>query len=190
MRAIVYLDIESDGLDPYTRKAWEFGAYRRSPSGATEEVQFFIGLGDLRNSDPKALEMSRFYDRHPEGRAVTGRNSSATAVPALQAAQAIVAFTHGATIVGAQPHFDTVTLERLIRGQGLLPTWHYRLRDVESMTAGYLHRDVGGLAACAEALDLEFPEEKRHTALGDAQMALAIYDKVIGRWHSDGDQTA
>jgi DNA polymerase III epsilon subunit-like protein len=47
------------------------------------------------------------------------------------------------------------------------------------LTAGHLGREVGGLAACAEALGIEFPEQEQHTALGDARVALAIYDKIL-----------
>ena len=87
--------------------------------------------------------------------------------------------THGATLIGSNPSFDTGTIARLLAYEGHQPSWHYRLVDIPSIVAGHFGRPVGGLDACADALGLEWPDGWRHTALGDARMCELIWDLVM-----------
>lgn len=178
MRAIVAIDCETSSL-AWNREAWEWAIIRRDDSG-TQEYRWFQEI-DLAKADPKSLEIGGFYERHPVGQFLSGRSdfTNRNLIEPLPASW-IVRLTHGATIVGAVPSFDTHVLERQLRRDGHQPTWHHRLRCVEALTAGHLRRDIGGLAKCAEALDIAFPEDQQHTALGDARVALAIYDNIIG----------
>jgi hypothetical protein len=91
--------------------------------------------------------------------------------------------------------FDALTLDGMLRRQGLLPAWHYRLlcirsmaiawlvsRDAEAARAGLLVTSPGGLTY-DELVDMPSPELSRrcgveppsagtaHTALGDARWA-------------------
>lgn len=56
--------------------------------------------------------------------------------------------------------------------------WSHRLRCVETLTAGHLGREIGGLSDCAAALGIDTPAA--HTALGDARTARAIWDAILG----------
>ncbi|MBW4033003.1 MAG: hypothetical protein HIU88_10105 [Acidobacteria bacterium] len=175
---ICFLDVESDGLHP-GRKAWEAAFIRREPDGTEMTEHFYLSI-DLSTADPAGLRVGRFYDRHPMGMRIShlGRVQTPTVKPITQAAPLIARMTHGAQIVGAVPSFDTEILDRLLREQGLIPGWHYRLTCVETLTAGHLRRHVGGLGKCAEALGV--PIEGEHTALGDTRTAMRIYDAVMG----------
>lgn len=187
MTTYVFLDTETDGLHP-GRRAWEIGMIRRDEDGNDCESRMFLPL-DLKFSDPGALRIGGFWDRHPVGRKLSGSgiDHSATvgtyATPCEpvtsthDAAKKVMEWTFGATIVGANPSFDTHILERLLRSEGYLPSWHYRLIDVEALTTGHFGRIVGGLAACMEALGLD--QQDAHTALGDAKAARAIFDTII-----------
>ena len=179
-RALCAIDTETDGLH-WSRQAWEISLIRRHPDGNETPKTLLLDI-DLRKADPKALEIGGFYERHPRGIYLrTGQKPDyhkELTSPDL-AAYWVHRLTFGAIIVGAQPHFDTHILERLLHVQGLQPSWHYRQRDVESMAAGYLGEDVGGLAKCAAALGIPFPEADQHTAMGDARAALAVYDKCL-----------
>lgn len=180
-RPICAIDCETTSLGP-DREAWEWAIIRRDDDG-TQDYRWFQDV-DLAKADPKSLEIGGFYRRHPNGRFLSGTDDAhysdqemaATALPP----DWIVRITHGATIIGAVPSFDTHVLERQLRRDGYQPTWHHRLRCVETLTAGHLGREVGGLKACAEALGIDFPEDQQHTALGDARVALAIYDAILG----------
>lgn len=190
---VILLDTESDGLHP-GRQPWEFAAFElrrtmRGPNGAISRVaNFFIDI-DMTTADPQGLAIGGFYDRHPVGRYLSGQESEPPPDPnqfldyysQRRAAIEIARITHGATIVGANPAFDLQTLERLLRSQGLIPGWHYRTRDVESLLAGRLtDENLGGLAACGAACGFKFGPGEEHTALGDALMAAKVYCHVFG----------
>ena len=188
MRPICAMDTETTSL-AWNREAWEVALIRRDDDGV-KETSFFIDV-DLNRADPKSLEIGGYYRRHPHGiwstdLAAKDANMIDSPAPngltylwADHAARVVQRWTHEATIVGAQPHFDTHIFERMLRKYERQPSWHYRLRDVESMTAGALGEDVGGLAKCAAALGVPFPDADQHTALGDARVALAIYDHLM-----------
>lgn len=179
-RPICAVDTETTGLD-WSRQAWEIALVRRHPDGNETAKTMLLDI-DLRRADPKALEIGGFYERHPRGiYLASGKRPDyhAELTSIDQAAYWIHRLTFGATIIGAQPWFDTHILERILHTQGLQPSWFYRMRDVESMTAGAIGEDVGGLAKCAAAMGVPFPEADQHTAMGDARVALAIYDKCM-----------
>lgn len=186
-RPICAVDIESTGLGT-DRQAWEVALIRRDRTSTTETA-FFVEV-DLAQADPAALDIGGFYQRHPHGQHLVNaqkmdihegpppRPDGIGYLTQDQAVRVIKRMTHQATIVGAQPHFDIQVFERMMMRAGSVPSWHYRLRDVESLTAGRLGRDVGGLAGCVEALALD-GQWAAHTALGDARAALAVFDAIL-----------
>jgi len=117
--------------------------------------------------------------------------------PESRVALIVERWTRGAHIVGAVPNFDTECLAPLLRRHQLCPAWHYHLIDVEALMVGYL--DGGGRtdampSEVREALTLPWrsddlsriigveppTEEQRHTAMGDADWAMRIYDRITG----------
>ena len=98
----------------------------------------------------------------------------------------------GRHLVGAVPSFDEERLRRLYR-RWVDPTatrfpWHYHLIDVEALMVGYLLGNPEGdwrlplpwkSDDLSTALGVTPPDKDRHTALGDARWAKAIYDTVI-----------
>lgn len=178
---LCFLDTETTSLRP-DRQAWEAAFIRRNGDG-TETIEHFMLPVDLSTADASALRIGRFYDRHPTGQRLshpTGWKTQGSVKPLAQAATSIARITHGAQLVGAVTNFDAEVLERLLRDQGLTAGWSYRLVCVETLASGHLRRNVGGLDRCAEALGLDpLPANERHTALGDAQLAKAIYDRVM-----------
>jgi hypothetical protein len=99
-------------------------------------------------------------------------------------------------VVGAVPNFDTERLALLLRAHGLEPNWHYHLIDVENLAVGYLHgkKRNGSWSGVAPAQALPWNSDglsracgieppgdgQRHTAMGDAQWARALYDRITG----------
>jgi len=180
-RHLVFLDTETDGLHP-GRRAWEVAMIRRDVDGSQREISFFVAL-NLQYSDLKALQVGRFFDRHPAGRKISGKTPNpgppAVVYPVHDAARTVMEWTFDATIVAAVPSFDMHHLERMVRAEGYVPAWDYRLRCVESMAFGAFGEGLGGLRDCCEAFGVEFPEAERHTALGDARAAMRLYDAVL-----------
>lgn len=174
-RPLVFLDTETDSRGP-RRRVWEFAAIRRELDGTEKRTQFFINLGDLSNADPESLRVGRFWERHP---GVQSTVPSPNVHSPAYAAHLIRQVTHEAMIVGACPWFDTEALSRLLCNHSQLPTWHYQMRDVESMAHGFQGKDEGGLAACADALDIDYSDLSLHTAMGDATLAMRVYDEIM-----------
>lgn len=185
-RPIVFLDTETTSLR-LDRDAWEIGIIRRDSTGAEARIQMFIDV-DVTQADPRALDVGGYWARHPRGKwmadpthlSATDQDTFDQMWSRRDAARAVAKLTHAATIVGAVPDFDTQTLTRLLFSNGMVPTWHHRLRCVETLTAGHMGWDVGGLGECAAALGIEVPVGAAHTALGDAETAMRIWDLVLG----------
>ncbi len=183
MRPIVFLDTETDALDPDYRQAWEIAFVRIDTDLTREERVFLVDIPFSAHSDRKSLEIGGYFDRHPRGRLTSGKPPLPGRVDILTPAEAalvVMGFTEGAQIFGAQPSFDTITLTNLLRPYGMHPKWYHRLRDVESMVMGHTQVEPGGLQDCAQLLGISSPEADQHTAMGDAKLVEAIWRRVMG----------
>jgi hypothetical protein len=180
---IVAIDTETTGLDRRAREVWDVGLVRREPDGSEREWGAVVGEGlDLFGADPEALQVGRFYDRHPEH----GGTNDLPVLPEELVACEVARRLEGAHLVGAVPSFEDTGLFRLLDRYNLIPEdgstpWHYHLVDVEALAAGALGLqppwDSGELS---RALGVEPAQFERHSALGDARWALALYDAVMG----------
>lgn len=129
-------------------------------------------------------------------------------IPPEELASVLASLLDGTHMVGSVPDFDARFLRRFLARYGQCFTAHYHLIDVEALAVGYLHgvtrcavdqldamdrpRDalkqlphrVASLPWDSEALSravgVDPDQFDRHTALGDARWARAIYDAVIG----------
>lgn len=165
----------------------------------------------IHKADPMALRVGRFYERfecfstegYVQAKCISGPNPGPTssALIALQVASML----DGATVVGAVPWFDAGTnnfLEIWLRQQQQQLTCHYHLIDVEALAFGVLWERWRQVTSegkfpdrCAPPPGLPFdsneltelilgrrwPDKERHTALGDARWARAIYDACTDR---------
>lgn len=215
MSEIVFVDIETTGLDPYHHEIWEVGLI----DGDGVEHRWFLPV-DLSRADTVALNIGRFHERHPDGhRAVKSPHwespvsspANALVFPPARFAEDFARLTWGKHLVGAVVSFDEERLRRLLRRNHQAPGWHYHIVDVEALAIGYIAgcrqavNDAGsageafwaGTRAWAAnegplvappwksdqltaALGITVPEEDKHTALGDARWAKAIYEAVMG----------
>lgn len=146
---------------------------------------------DLGRADPKALEIGGYHKR----RGMLGAVQISQLSPF---ASEFARLTRGAHLVGAVVSFDEERLRKLLRANGACPEWHYHLIDVEALAVGWLHGVVreypGSRAADFIAQGLPWNSSdlssvvgvdpdafEKHTALGDARWAMAIYDSVVSR---------
>lgn len=198
MTPIVFVDVETDGLHPGAR-AWEIALIRRQPGRDDVETVMLVEIPLTGDSDPRALALGGFYERHPLGRYLAGTlgenvprpgkgSSWKGYVSAYDAARTVARVTHGASLVGVNPAFDARVLERLLRSQGVLPAWDYHLLDLVAMSVGWIN--------AADDLPPVFPPvsstqlsqlcgvqppaaEARHTAQGDARWARRWWDAIM-----------
>lgn len=211
-KPIVFLDTETTGLGP-DRQIWEVAAIRYETvddvldgEPPSHELHHFLTV-DVTTADAYSLKVGDFYGRHPDGLAITDpepaqpegahgylrwplpphgrRTTDGTA------AKTIARITHGATIAGINPSFDTEKLAELLHDNGYAPTWDYHLLDVRNLAIGYLShiRHMLGTDA-AELLDLKTDElaqccrvtaTDRHTAMGDAAFTRDWYTAITAR---------
>ena len=201
MTDIAFIDTETTSLR-HDRRAWEVGIIART-GGEDVEHHWFIDADDLDlgNADLMSLKIGRFYERHTEYRPDAASATIAT-TDERSALREIEAITRGAHLVGAVVNFDADVLGTRMRVRGICPSWHYHLVDVEALAIGYLAgssaygRSAAGSKRAetraliappwksdelSAALGITVSDEDRHTALGDARWARAIYDAVTGQ---------
>lgn len=196
MSRICFIDTETTSLRP-DRRAWDIALIVREDGAEDFEYQWFVGAQDLDlgNADPFALRIGHFYDRHPSAR--TGDMFNDGEDPESYVMRQVELLTRGAHLIGAVPNFDADVLGARMRANGVMPSWHYHLIDVETLVVGYLagwqrhSPDVVPLDGSpslpwtseelSRAVGVEPPSgEERHTAIGDARWAKAMYDAVLG----------
>jgi hypothetical protein len=183
--AIVFLDTETTGLS-LDDDIWEFAAIRREEDGTEAVWHLFIEHSVTkcnRLPEPFRADHANRYDP-----ALAWRREEA-------AEHVAVLFTGRPHVVGAVPNFDTERLARLLLRLDLVPGWHYHLIDVENLAVGYLagRASMGDLDAglampdlpwdsdvLSRACGVEPPTKDRHTAMGDARWAMALYDAIMG----------
>ena len=191
MSALVFMDTETTGL-ALTDDIWEFAGIRREEGYKPEELHLFI-----EHDIQKCLLLPEsFRTDHAT------RWENQKAVTPLVAALRIHEFMGGkAHIVGAVPNFDTERIALLLRRFDLATAWHYHIIDVETLAVGWLNGVAqqavnDGLIpdidprktappwdsdALSRAVGVVPPTDARHTAMGDALWAMAIYDRVMGK---------
>ena len=185
---LCFVDTETDGVHP-DRCPWEVAVIRREPGGRQIELRWLVDVELGTTPGGFGLRVGGFYDRHPLGRYLSGTVADvdrASLKSPYTVAREVAQATHGAHIVGCVPNFDTECLATLLRGQGLIPAWHYHLVDVEALAVGFLAGRGEPVVPpwssddLSRALGVEpASEDERHTALGDARWAMRLYDAVM-----------
>jgi DNA polymerase III epsilon subunit-like protein len=182
---LAFIDTETTGLDPDQHQIWEVAAIIER-EGITEEYEWQLPVY-LGRADPMALKIGRFYDRRRPAR-VLAQLADFAEIFALR--------TEGCRLVGAVVSFDEERLRGLLRQQHQCPMWHYHLIDVEALAAGWLAgRSCDAASAedwlvkarppwdsnkLSKAVGVDPEKFDRHTALGDARWARAVYLAVMG----------
>jgi DNA polymerase III epsilon subunit-like protein len=207
---LCFIDTETTSLRP-DRRAWEIGLIVRRIAAPDHEQSWFIDTGDLDlgNADLMSLKIGRFHERHP-AHSHGGGNPKQRHGREADVLAEVEHLTRGAHLAAAVVSFDAEVLAARMRAHGICPSWHYHLIDVEALAVGHLSAmaavcerrapsEIPGPERGAElralasppwksddlsaALGVTVSDEDRHTALGDARWAKAIYDAVIGEHH-------
>lgn len=198
---LAFIDVETTSLDPALGEVWEVAAVIRPGARPTfkgmTKHRWLLPVS-LQGADPIALDVGGFHQRHPRGNdfdldevmdIVGAVRPYPTPLPDF--AREFAKLTHGCHLVGAVVSFDEKRLERILRSQNVMPSWHYHIVDVEALAVGYLMGcDPGGDPASilppwnsrelSAAIGVEMPtDEERHTALGDAKWAARIWSRIM-----------
>jgi DNA polymerase III alpha subunit (gram-positive type) len=174
MSALVFMDTETTGLS-LTDDIWEFAGIRREEDGTEKTLHLFI-----RHNMFKCKRLPDSFKADHLARYV----HMDAVLPRTAAAQIREFMGDKAHIVGAVPNFDTERIALLLSDFDMRPDWHYHLIDVENLAVGFLARAGTKVSLpwdsdeLSTKLGIEPPNDARHTAMGDAQWAMAIYDRV------------
>lgn len=202
---VCFIDCETTGLDADAHQIWEVGLI--TPDGREHLWQFPV---DEMKADPFALDIGRWWDRRwkkvgadslegtyaiydahkPEkrGACVPARELEAWA----KHFRDLVGTNH---LCGAVVSFDEERLRRLLHRLGVRPRWHYHLIDVEALAAGWVIGKYSRIEPAEDqavtlpwnsnelsrAVGVDPDQFDRHTALGDARWAKALYEAVMGQ---------
>lgn len=190
MAPIIFLDTETTGLE-LDDDIWEFAAIRREDDGTETEHHWFV---DHAASKCKQLPADFLEDHHNRFPAYHDGTYGDEVISGHRFTSKILELMSDRPhIVGAVPDFDMQRIGRMLwvqwsRKASAYP-WHYHLIDVENLAVGYLARHGDALDVITPPWDSELlskavgvdPDNfERHTAMGDAKWARAIYDQVMG----------
>jgi DNA polymerase III epsilon subunit-like protein len=202
MTKLCFIDTETTSLR-HDRRAWEIAVITREPGKPQREDSWFVAAQDLDlgNADLMSLKIGGFLDRHPGYRSpeIPPKVPDGDLRGEHGVLRQVEDITRGAHLVGAVPSFDAEVLGNRMRANGICPSWHYHLIDIEALAVGYLHGRVHGEEAdggwanaladvglpwksdqLSAALGVGVSDEDRHTALGDARWAMRVWDAVTG----------
>lgn len=153
MRSLVYVDIETTGLDPELHDVFEVAwAVNDGP------VESMILPHTLAGADAEALVLNGYLNREIE------------VVEPVEVADIVefMAELQNVTIVGSNPAFDTSFLRKKLGGA----LWHHRLRDVACAAQqefGWPEpRGLGAIREHLVGLDYQVIEPD-HTAVKDVE---------------------
>jgi DNA polymerase III alpha subunit (gram-positive type) len=162
---LVFLDLETSGLDPAVHEAIEFGLVFEDGSDAAFSVAF-----DVERASPKALEVNGY-----------GEREFAPALPWRTAAITLHGALKGAVVVGNAVHFDLAFTSAFIRRHSSLDPqpWDHRAVDLKSLAAGRIGIDPRKLTSGAIGRHFGEPlPEDAHSALADAHWNRRLYNAM------------
>lgn len=178
MKPLAFLDIESTGLDVAVHEPWEIGLVLDVEGRVERAVDWLVEPINLDLADPKAMELNGFRERE----------STIVWEDPYNVADDLRKLTDGAIPINCNIHFDLRFLEPWLPRWGQEPTWHYSPIDVKSMCYAAKPSMIGANTdALLESFEIDVekaaPGRTRHTALGDALLARALFYRVTGLPH-------
>lgn len=191
--SVVFIDTETTGLDAEKHVIWDLAIIEED---GTEHQWFFRPpCLCVEHADPIALDIGKFYGRteYNEVSWIKGERSwHWSNLP--EALEQVRKLTWNKHLVGAVPSFDEERLRLLMETFRIPHKWHYHLIDIEALAVGYLagresidgpfeerpHKTLPWKSRkLYEALGVVNPVEDEHTALGDARLAKAVYERIM-----------
>jgi DNA polymerase III epsilon subunit-like protein len=188
---LAFVDLETTGLNPDESQIWEIAVIVRVPGGGDWEHHWQLRQTEihLNGSDPKALEIGRYYERMVVPKDMAYAQITAEGQPVGVGRKTLVddltVLLAGAVMVGSNPAFDASFLRYFLDAA----PWHYRVIDVATLAAGFMWalepalmaRDTKPISSrwLSRQVGVEPPGEGvAHTALGDARWARDVHDAI------------
>ncbi len=171
--SFVYLDTETNGLDPSVHQVWEI-AYAIDDGPVRADVVAHT----LISADDDALKINGYMDR---------TNHLPTIKNAFLFEDEVFGALDSRTVVGANPAFDAAFLRTR---WGRAP-WRYRMLDVEAYAMGALgYNEPQGLATIASDLQSAgWPiPDPTHRAADDVETTRACHKALLAIYENGSDR--
>lgn len=188
MTKLLFVDCETTGLDYDRHVVWEVAAIVRETedgSGNDIEYHWFLPVGDLKRADPFALNIGKFWERHPYALYQQGLQEDGWkgTVSLSDFAHEFWKLSKDAHFVANVPDFDAWRIAKIIKeNTNLFPMHHYHLVCCENLAAGKLGIEPPWKSDdIFEALGYKRNKETQHTAMGDAREVRDIYDLIMAK---------
>lgn len=161
MGHLVAVDLETSGLDPAIHEIIEVGVVWRMPGRLDTATMEFALQFDESRADPKALEVNGW-----------GKREFGPTVDKQWAREFLMELLDDAHVVGKNPIFDLSFLQRFLLLKTGEKPWHHRTVDIGAVCMGRFRLlDPPNTEAVESLTGIRIPENKRHSALADAQWA-------------------
>lgn len=173
--SLVFVDLETGGLDPYSHPIIEVGALVE-PEGKVIHFSLPVDLGRCAIS---ALQVNRYVERYDDLVEIE-RDPEEGAAEIAEALE-------GNVLVANNAVFEAAFLREFLSSHSFELGWHYRPVDTGALVAAkygiappWSTRKL--LAEAGLSVEgLGVPLEERHTALADAKLCKAMYEHVLGK---------
>ena len=178
---IAFVDTETTGLG-LDADIWEVAIIRRDPGKPDDLIRLLVEH-DQENAARLPERFRADHDARYDPKIAVTRGRAAGIIDYMLRPGDAGAKCH---IVGAVPNFDTERIARLLAAFYIQPSWHHHLIDVENLAVGWLAARGEHVVPpwssdeVSRRIGVEPPTEGRHTAMGDAEWARAIYDRIVG----------
>lgn len=165
-KPLVFVDVESSGLDPVVNEILEFAAIKGS-----ETMVMKIKPRRIHTAHPKALEVNGYNEVE-----------WADAVDISVAAPKIIAFLRDAVLVGHNVKFDVGFIESFLKEAGINERIDYH--TICTCSIAYVFLVPKGLESLSLKPVCEFlglpPEPDLHRALAGATACKRVYETLTG----------
>lgn len=199
-RKLIFVDTETTGLDLDAHEVWDIALIEEDGT----EHEFHVYPHNLHAAEPTALRITHFYERvrmaglverkteqigsYPRKYEMRQYDAFWTNLPRRAIAREVAELTANATLVGAVPDFDAGFLRKFLGAESFVPAWQYQTVDVETYAAAKigLTDPPWGSEKITQRLRIDTTNMERHTAIGDARWARAVWLACVGSY-SAGD---
>ena len=182
----VIVDIETSGFNPKKNALLEIAAVIvefNSNHDLEITERYSTHIVPFRNSelDAAALKFNGIDPHHPFRMAIDEREALDMLFKPIKHAVKRNNCTR-AILVGHNPAFDIGFLNAAIQRTQIKRSPFHPFSTFDTATLGGLAYQQTVLAKIAQAADLEWDNDKAHSALYDAEMTAELFCKIVNRW--------
>lgn len=185
MSKLLVIDTETGGLDPQTHSILSLAGVVWDNGRLTDSVEVLIAEPNIVVT-PEAMRVNRInLDQHRR-HALAPQEALNRFMVFLEQHFGPRPFKPKIDLVGHNTHFDIAFVNRLFRFTNLQfeDMFSHRVLDTASIARFFILANKISISSAASSeafryFGIEVPEEKRHTALGDAIATAELFTKLL-----------